>query len=258
MSARVPISPRRAAAAVLFLGGIILNTGAVQAMSLEQMQRLAGTALLEWRADKVFQRCGLPAAITDTAELSQPRQTVRWKAVEMRLSPLEWKLIYTAQRDSAVHENGWINPHPASRACLAGLSELVLHAKGEAGILTVTKRADHQGYRTSYDIPKDLYVAHQVIGLTGRWQQAVPISRIQAQYGKPDEVLAQAGGIKQYRYWVVVTQKQMPVSLHAVDFEVKATQPVCTRYTVQTSGFEFVQEKLDALLRQWEKDYVLD
>jgi hypothetical protein len=39
---------------------------------------------------------------------------------------------------------------------------------------------------------------------------------------------------------------------------VQATQPVCTRYTVHTRGVEFVQDKLDALLRQWEKDYVLD
>jgi len=39
---------------------------------------------------------------------------------------------------------------------------------------------------------------------------------------------------------------------------VKAAQKVCTQYAVHTNGFEFVQEKLDELQRQWERDFVLD
>lgn len=252
------ISSKYVLAPVMLLWGIALNSGEVHAMSLEQLKTLAGTALLELRVDAVLNRCGLPAAIVDTADVSQQRQAIRWKDVQMNLSSLKWDVIYSRRREAARHDNGWVNPGAGSAVCLSGLSGLVLHAKGDVGFLTVRKRADNQGYRTSYDIPRDIYVAHQVIGLTGRWKQAVPIAKLQAQYGKPDEVLVGEGGIKHYRYWVVVKQKQMPISLHAVDFEVKETEPVCTHYTVHTTGVEFVQEKLDALLRQWEKDYVLD
>jgi hypothetical protein len=240
------------------LWGVLLNSGEVHAMSLDQMKTLAGSALLDLRLDAVLRRCGLPAAIADTADVSQPRQAIRWQGVQMKLSSMKWEVIYSRPRDVAMHENGWINPGSGSVACLSGLSGLVLHAKGDAGVLTVKKRADNQGYLTAYRVPKYLYAAHQVIGLTGSWKQGMPISRLQERYGKPDEVLDRAGGIKHYRYWVVAKQKQMPVSVHAVDFEVKDTEKVCNKYTVQTSGFEFVQEKLDTLLREWERDYVLD
>lgn len=254
----MPISSKYVLASVMSLWGILLNSGDVHAMSLNQMKMLAGTALLDLRIDAVFRRCGLPSAIADTADVSQQRQAIRWKDVQMKLSSMKWEVIYSRQRDIAIHENGWINPGSGSVTCLSGLSGLVLHAKGDVGILSVTKRADNQGYLTSYRVPTSLYAAHQVIGLTGSWKQGMPISRIQERYGKPDEVLERAGGIKHYRYWVVAKQKQMPVSVHAVDFEVKDSEKVCTKYTVQTSGFEFVQEKFDALQRQWERDYVLD
>jgi len=240
------------------LWGVFLSTRDAHAMSFDQMKMLAGTALLELRVDAVLRDCGLPSAVADTAELPQQRQAIRWKDIQMKLSSMKWEIIYSRQRDVVVHETGWINPNSGSVACLTGLSGLVLHAKGDAGILSVTKRADNKGYLTSYDVPKDLYTAHQVIGLTGSWKQGMPISRIQERYGKPDEVLDGEGGIKRYRYWVVAKQKEMPISVHAVDFEVKGAEKFCTKYIVQTSGFEFVQEKLDALLRDWERDYVLD
>jgi len=254
----MPISLKYVLVSVMSLCGVFLNAGEAQAMSLSQMKTLAGIPLLDLRIDAVLNRCGLPSAIVDTAEVSQPRQAIRWKQVPMKLSSMQWEIIYSRRREAGNHENGWINPHPPSRACLAGLSGLVLHAKGNVGFLSVTKRPDNQGYRTSYDIPKDIYVAHQVIKLTGRWKQGVSIASLQERYGKPDEVLDSEGGTKHYRYWVVAKQNQMPVSLHAVDFEVQDAEKVCTQYTVQTSGVEFVQEKLDALLRQWERDYVLD
>lgn len=230
----------------------------VNAMSIQQMKTLNGTSLLGLRVDAVLRNCGLPSVILDPAGISHAKQKVRWGAVEMTLSPLEWEVIYTRQRDIAVRESGWINPHPAGRACLADLSQLILHAKGNVGFLSVKKRADNKGYVTSYQVPNSRYAAHQVIGLTGRWKQGMPISRVRERYGNPDEVLDQGGGVKLYRYWIIVKHNYMPVSLHAIDFEVKDAEKACAKYTVQTSGFEFVQERLDALLREWERDYVLD
>lgn len=254
----VPTSPKCVLASVMSLLGVFLISQHAQAMRFDQMKALAGTALLDLRVDAVLSDCGLPSVIADAAEGSPQRQTLRWGEVEMKLSPMKWELVYSRRRGAAHPGNGWINPASASAACLSDLSGLALHARGDAGFLTVRKRADNQGYLTSYQVPEDLYVAHQVIGITGRWKQAMPVSRMQEQYGKPDEILDGEGGMKHYRYWVVVKQKEMPASVYAVDFEVKGTQKACTTYTVQTNGFEFVQEKLDALQRQWERDYVLD
>jgi hypothetical protein len=230
----------------------------VQAMSIEQMKTLTGTPLLEWRVDALFRKCGLPSEILDPAGISRAKRKAHWGSAEMTLSPLDWEVIYARQRDTPVRESDWINPHPAGHACLADLSQLSVYASGNVGFLTVQKRADNKGYRTSYHVPNSLYAAHQIIGITGRWKRGLPVVKIRERYGDPDEVLDRGGGVKLYRYWVVERRKQMPVSLHAVDFEIDAAEAVCAQYTVQTRGVEFVQEKLDALLRQWEKDYVLD
>ncbi len=53
-------------------------------------------------------------------------------------------------------------------------------------------------------------------------------------------------------------EKQKPVSVHAVDFEVSNTESTCRRYSAHTSSVDFVQARFDALLREWERDYVLD
>lgn len=230
----------------------------VHAMSIERMMALDGASLLELRVDAVFHKCGLPSEILDPAGMRRAKQKVRWGAVEMTLSPLEWDLIYTRQRDITARESGWINPRPAGRACLANLSQLIVHAKGNVGFLSVKKRADNKGYLTTYLVPNSLYAAHRIMGITGSWKRGLPVAKIRERYGNPDEVLDRGGGIKLYRYWVVVKRKSMPVSLHAVDFGVKDTENMCAQYSVQTSGFEFVQEKLDAMLREWERDYVLD
>lgn len=229
------------------------------ALTIKQMQALTGTKLLGLRVNTLFRDCGLPSAILDPTAASQNSHKIRWEDVKMTLSPMEWDLAYTRKQDIAVHESGWVNPHPEGIACLADLSDLTVYAKGDVGFLSVKKRTDNQGYRTSYRVPHNLYTAHQVIGISGRWKLGMPISILRKIFGNPDEVLDKGGGIKHYRYWVVVkNNKEMPVSVHAVDFEVTDTGKVCTRYSVKTDGFEFVLEKHDALMREWEKYYVLD
>ena len=258
VKAIMPINSRHVLAFVIALLGVAPISPNAQAMSFDQMKMLAGTALLDARVDTVLNDCGLPSAIADTAPVTTQRKTIRWADVVMKLSSMNWDIVYSRQQKTADHGNGWVNPGPASGTCLSNLSGLVLHSKGDAGILTVNKRADNNGYLTTYHVPDDLYAAHQVIGLTASWKQGVPISKIEERYGRPDEIQHGEDGLKLYRYWVVVKHKQMPVSLHAVDFDVRGEENFCTHYTVRTNGFEFVQEKLDALQRQWERDYVLD
>ncbi len=141
----MPIRSRSAVAIVLSLLVLLLNFRDVQAMSPGQLQLLAGTTLLDLRTDKLFQDCGLPAGIADRAEVSQPRQTLHRDGVEMKLSAMDWEMIYSPRREPGHHENGWLNPGAGSVACLSGLARLVLHAKGDVGILTVKKRVDNKG-----------------------------------------------------------------------------------------------------------------
>ncbi len=240
------------------LWGVLLPFRDVEAMNAAQMKALAGTGLLGLRVDAVFRRCGLPEAIVDT-DLSHKKRAVRWGQVAMRLSAGDWDLRYGRRQQRDPAPGGWTNSAPGGRACLAGLVGFVLHAQGNSGILSVKKRADNQGYVTTYRVPDNLYAAHRVAGVAGRWKAAMPVSKLQKRYGNPDEIVTDRGGARLHRYWVVEkNNKQMPISLHAVDFEIGADGKTSARYIVQTSDVEFVQQKLDALMRQWEKDYVLD
>jgi hypothetical protein len=176
----------------------------------------------------------------------------------MKLSSMRWDLRYSRRRATADPAGGWVNPGSANVACLSGLTELVLQAKGDVGILSVAKRPDNKGYRTSYLVPDDVYAAHQVIGLSANLQQTIPVSSLSERYGKPDSVQGGEGGTRHHLYWVVVRQKQMPISVYEVDLEVKGGDTTVTRYGVRTTGFDYVQERLDALQREWERNYVLD
>lgn len=246
-------------ASAVALFGLFMMSSSAQAMRFDQMRQLAGFPLLGLRVDAVFNTCGLPAFIADSAGASTHQQILRWADVEMNLSSMDWDMTYSSRRDEGGHGAGWVNPVAGGSRCLSGLSGLVLHAKGKVGFLSTRKRADKSGYITRYDVPGNAYTAHQVTGLAVDLKQGVPASSLLAQYGKPDEILGSKNGTQRYLYWVVArNDKAMPVSVHAVEFEVKVAEKTCTQYTVQTSGAEFVQDKFDALQRQWEKDYVLD
>ena len=244
---------------VIALGGAFLHSRAVEAMSLAQMQTLAGTRLLGLRVDALLRRCGLPATIVLAANAPHARRALHWAGATMRLSSADWDLAYGDRSRAAPHEPAWTNPARGRGACLSPLSKLVLHAKGHSGILSVRKRADDRGYVTTYRVPADLYAAHQVVSLSGRWKTGMLVSGLRTRYGEPDEIVKDGSGAQWHRYWVVEkNNKQMPVSLHAVDFEIGDGGKTCARYVVRTSGVEFVQQRLDALLRQWETAYVLD
>jgi hypothetical protein len=243
---------------VMSLFGLFSSPRDAYPMSPDQMQKLAGAALLDLRVDALFRQCGLPSAIIDSGGLSQPRQAVRWNDAEMSLSAMNWEIRYSREREAVTTKSDWSNREPGNVACLSGLSALILHTQGGAGTLTVTKRADHHGYRTSYLVPDNAYAAHRVIGITGKWDRDRPIEQIQRLYGTPDAVVKKEDGTRIYRYWIVEQRKRTPVSVHAVDFEIKGTEKTCRSYSVYTTGVDFVQEKFDDLAREWERANVLD
>jgi len=228
------------------------------AMDLEQMKALAGASLLDLRVDAVFTRCGLPSAIVDTADASHVRQTLYWTDVAMKLSPLNWDIHYSRQPYTARTAAGWRNPARGNAACLSGLGALDLDAKGESGILSVTKREDNQGYTTTYTIPDDLYRAHQIVGIVATLRRGRSVAEIEKAFGTPGEIIKRGGHVNIHRYWIVHREGQMPLALYAVDFEVDDTTKTYGRYSAYSSGVGFVQEKLDALVREWEKAYVID
>lgn len=239
-----------------WFGLLNLITTSVYAMGPEQVAALPGAVLLDMRVDALFKKCGLPATINDSADPKTKRQTLRWGATPMQLSAQAWTLHYSRAPIAKAAES-WRHPQSGSVDCLTGLAELVLRTKGEAGFLTVKKRPDNNGYITSYTVPDDLFIAHQVVSISGNWQQGKTADAIRATYGKPDEILDTADG-NRYRYWIVKRDNKMPLSALAVDFDITGPAHSCRTFAVHTTGVEFVQEKLDALIRQWERVYVID
>jgi len=239
-----------------WLGSLGLVAVPVHAMGPEQVATLPNSSLLDMRVDAVFRKCGLPAAIDDSADSMTKRQALRWGATPMYLSPQAWTLRYSRKPVTKASE-AWRHPQAGSLDCLTGLSELVIRTKGEAGFLVVKKRPDHNGYTTTYTVPDNLFSAHQVVAITGSWQEERTAATILKTFGKPDEILEASNGVR-YRYWIVKRENKMPLSAQAVDFEVTHPENSCRTFTVQNNGVEFVQEKLDTLIRQWERVYVLD
>lgn len=247
----------RSVASALLLAALWPPPGG-HAMDLPQMKSLAGASLLDLRVDAVFEQCGLPSAMGDTADDSHERQMLHWKQAEMRLSPKNWTIHYSRRPPAVSASAGWRNTTSPKATCLSGLSSLVLDARGEAGILSVRKRDDNRGYITTYAVPENLYHAHQIVGAAATWERGRPESEIAKAFGAPSEIVKRDGDVSIHRYWVVGREGQMPLALYAVDFEVSDAKKTSRRYAAYSSGVGFVQEKLDALVREWEKAYVID
>ena len=230
--------------------------GASAAMTLDQMKSLKGTAQLEMPVDKLFRRCGLPAAISDHGSAAAAKQSLGWDGTVMRLSAMDWSVAYRTPQAPKAKAEDWINTGELNTRCLDGLAQWVLHAKGNVGTLTVTRKAQGYGYATSYRVPRNLYKAHKVVGIRATLGKGHPVATLVARYGQPDEVVKQAGAKERFRYWVLTRRNHRPELLYAVDFEIDAGESAS--YSVSSSDVEFVQQRLEMLLRQWERDYVLD
>ena len=226
------------------------------AMTLARAKSLKGAAQLELSMDQLFRRCGLPAAILDHGPEGDAKQQINWQGVPMRLSALDWDAVYGIGQRGPGKPAGWINGGKSDGRCAAGLSRLRFHAKGHVGVLSVTKKPHDFGYITTYREPKNLYTSHQVISVNATLTIGLPVSTLMSRYGKPDEVTKSRGKADNFRYWVVTLHDHRPESLYAVDFEIDNS--ASKTYVISSSGVDFVQQRLDALLKQWERDYVLD
>jgi hypothetical protein len=230
--------------------------GAIAAMTLDQMKSLKGASRLEITVDQLFQDCGLATAIMDHGPADGAKLPINWRGATMRLSGMDWDVLYGKRQPQPGTDGGWVNRGKTDTRCTSGLSRLLIHTKGQVGVLTVTKKTQGLGYITAYDIPKDLYKAHKVVGVEATLTRNLPVSTLVGRYGQPDEVLKQPGVRGRFRYWVVTLHGHRPESLYAVDFEIDDN--TCKTYSISTSDADFVQQRLESLLRQWERDYVLD
>lgn len=244
------------AASICAIAAACFPGGAGAAMKLEQMKLLKGAAQLEMTVDALFAKCGLPAAIVDRGATEGAKQSLHWQGVGMRLSAQDWEVIYGAAPSRPGQSWGWVNRGKPDHRCASGLSQLLLTAKGHVGVLTVKKKPNDIGYITTYVEPKNLYRSHKVIGAQASLSTGLPVSTLTRRYGQPDKVIKRPGSWESYRYWVLTLRENRPETLHAVDFEID--KGVSKSYAISTTGVDFVQQRLEELLKTWERDYVLD
>ncbi len=228
-------------------------------MTPVQMKSLGGSSLLHATAKQLLERCGLPASIADKAAAGEPGRKVSWRGVAMRLSAADWRLSYGAVADAvAKQEKGWRNPEPSREACAPGVAWMIFDAKGRSGGVTVGKRPDGSGYDTTYRVPDNQLEAHKVISVRAGLSGRLPMTALVARYGTPDEILTSPGGRKRHRYWVLTRNDQRPDTLHAIDFESEAGENSTASYEISATGTDLVDERMALLLREWERDHVLD
>lgn len=244
------------AIAVLALTACCLPAGAWATMTLTQMKALKGAAQMEMTLDRLLRICGLPAAIVDNAAANRGKPPIHWNRVAMHLSAMDWEVSYGMRQRNLEKSAGWVNPGAPAGRCTEGLSRLQLHAMGNTGVLTVTKKPQGIGYVTTYREPKSLFKAHKVVMAQAILARSLPIEDILGRYGEADEVVRQPGKRDRLRYWVLTRRDHRPEFLYAVDFEIDGRGT--GTYTLSSSAVDFVQQRLDFLLRQWERDYVLD
>lgn len=244
--------------AVILLAFVMfyLPANANASMTLKQMKLLKGAAKLDLTVDQLLRNCGLPAMIADHMSAERPRQSLHWHSVNMHLSALDWDVIYGVDQPKQTNTAAWNNDSKSDSHCTSELSQLLFYTKGHMGILTVTKKTQGFGYITTYREPESLYKAHKVISVKATMKKSFSASILVSRYGQPDEVAKQSGNKFDFRYWVVTLSNNRPESIYAVDFEFK--DGICNSYVISTSAVDFVQQQLDVLLRNWERDYVLD
>lgn len=228
-------------------------------MTLEQMKSLEGASLLHLTADRLLSRCGLPGFIVDKAGPADTKRSVSRRGARMRLSTADWKIHYggTAPRGAGKPE-GWFNASTSRSRCLSGAVRLAFDAKGQIGVVSVTKRPDGVGYDTVYRVSDDPFRSHKITAVKVELRSGFPAATLVRLHGPPDEIVATPGGREHHRYWVLAHVHQRPDSLHAVDFEIASGDRTCRAYRISAAGIDWVDERMESLLRQWERDHVLD
>jgi hypothetical protein len=245
-------------ATLLGLGWGLLCAHA-QGATPEQMQSLQGARFLDARLNEVFRACGLPAVIVDHGRSVSAAKDVAWKGARMRLTQGDWDSVYARGKLAPSPAIGWVNPAAAGPACRGDLAQLVLHAKGGVGFLSVKRKPRGEGYVTTYRLSGDAYRDHQIIGVTAIPGSGIRVADVTGKYGQADEEIRQSAGRVLYRYWIARYEKDhQPVALYALDFDCGGDEGICSTYSIGTVGYDFVREKLHELVFKWEREYVLD
>lgn len=224
----------------------------LHSMTFEQMKELKGTEMIDLRVSDVLGAYGLPAVIVDHGNKSfATKKNIRWTDAEMRLSGDDWDLIYQKkiQADAGTSSNGWVNPNPIMPARFSGLLKVVLSSQGRNGFIEFDKRLK----KTIYKIPSNRYKAHKITGVRVELSTPIPVAEITRKYGTHYDIVVNQNKYSAIRYWVLVQNGLMPVSLYAVDFEIDNTGNASFAYSVATNSFGFVQKKFETFHKEWEE-----
>lgn len=238
--------------------GCLFPPATLAAMTIGQMNALGGSSQLLSTVDRLFHVCGLPAFISDEAGVREAKRDASWRGVAMRLSARDWRIGYGSPPLDTRKDGAWRNPAPSHGRCLAGMAWLVFSAKGQVGDVSVARKPDGTGYVTTYRVPDNLLQAHKVMGVRVGVAKRIPLATLVGRYGPPDEVQGMPGGKERHRHWVLVRIDQRPETLHAVDFEVDTDERSCGVYEISAAGTDFVNQRLELLMREWERSFVLD
>lgn len=220
-------------------------------MTLEQMKKMKGAEMIDLRVSDVFSAYGLPAVITDHGDkINATKKTIRWANEEMRLSDDDWDLVYRNEYkiETASKLNGWANPDPVMPARFSGLLKVVFSSQGRNGFIEFDKRLK----KTIYKIPANRYKAHKITGVRVELGDPIPVTEITKKYGMHHDIVVNQNR-NVLRYWVLVQNGLMPVSLYAVDFEVNNTGDASSAYSIANNSFGFVQKKFEAFHKEWEE-----
>lgn len=220
-------------------------------MTIDQMTQLPGANMLERRVAEVFTECGLPHIVIDHSEAFSDNSGARWNDINMKLSEGNWDLVYRNNPEVETEKpaRGWINPGPVRSRCFPDFSRMTLFTQGRVGILKIDKNR----HKTTYKIPKDLYMAHKVIGYKVSLITPLSLEKITRTYGKNHEITDPEKNTGILRYWILIESGQLPETLYAVDFEINNIDNTCIAYRVATIEYDFVRRKFETLTKAWEK-----
>jgi len=202
------------------------------------MRAMAGVEMLGSRVTQVIAAYGQASAILPRDANDQDNKA---------LPVGDWAVVYTPRKPPSdpgrqQQAGQWLQ--------LQDLSRLVLYAKGGVGQVIVRRKPQ----KTTYEMPDDPYLAHQVISLRAELRQPIPVASLIDQFGAKYEEIETAGKERWLRYWVMQRQGEMPHKLYAVDFGLNSRGDKATVLVANGPQVDFVAQVLVSQYKLWEKN----
>jgi len=209
----------------------------ISAMDLEQMRNIPGVQMLESRTNEVIQAYGQAVKILPAKGGSRKEKT--------ELPSGDWLLLYTPKPGK--HNN---KQQAENLFKIEDFSSLVLHAKGGTGLVVVRRKPQ----KTTYSVPEDPYLAHQVISITAELRQPIEMNELTDYFGEKFEEIQAEDNKRWIRYWIMHREGIMPLRLYAVDFAIDASTKKVTSIVANGPQVEFVSEALVSSYKIWERN----